>query len=125
MKIKLIITILAALAFGVGSSFAADDAAKGKGDAKGKGKGKGGDPAAAFARIDSNSDKKVTLDEWKAGPGKRMIEAGKGDNVEKAFAKMAGDDGELTLEEFTKAQAERAAKGKGAKPGEPKKKKSE
>lgn len=122
MKIKLIMTILAALAFGVGSSFAADDAAK-KGDAKGK--GKGGDPAAAFGKIDSNGDKKVTLDEWKAGPGKRMIEAGKGDNVDKAFAKMAGEDGELTLEEFTKAQAERAAKGKGAKPGEPKKNKPE
>ncbi len=57
---KSIITILSVLAIAAGVN-AADG--KAKGDAKGKGKGKG-DPAAAFAKMDKNSDGKLSKEEF-------------------------------------------------------------
>lgn len=110
------ITLTFALAATLSLGIAQDEAEKGKD--KGKGKGKGGDPAAMFAKVDKDTNGTISLDEWKAGPGKKAVDAGKTEQVEKAFAKMAGEDGELTLDEFKAAREARAkgkskAKGKG------------
>lgn len=54
------------------------------------------DPEAAFKKLDTNSDGKLTLDEFK---GKKKDEALA--NAEKVFkAKDKDNDGNLTLEEF-------------------------
>ena len=61
------------------------------------------DPEAQFAKMDKNSDKKLTLDEFK---GKRTGD--KATKAEEQFKKMDKDsDGSLTLEEF-KARAKKA-----------------
>ncbi len=81
------IIAVAALSFAVTTASAAKP---------GKGEKKKGDPAAMFAKIDSNSDGSISLDEWKAGP------AGKKDAVkaEEVFKKKDKDsDGKLTKEE--------------------------
>jgi Ca2+-binding EF-hand superfamily protein len=61
------------------------------------------DPEAQFAKMDKNSDKKLTLDEFK---GKRTGD--KATKAEEQFKKMDKDsDGSLTLEEF-KARGKKA-----------------
>jgi Ca2+-binding EF-hand superfamily protein len=58
-----------------------------------KGKKKKADPDAAFARLDKDNDKKLSLDEFK---GKRDA-----DKAGKAFKKLDKDnDGSLSLAEF-------------------------
>ena len=99
---KSITTILAALAVGTTLSIAADEkpAAPAKPEAAkpaaGAEKPKP-DPAAAFAKKDTNNDKSLSLDEYKAGakdPAK----------AEEAFKKKDKNaDGKLTLEEFSAA----------------------
>lgn len=115
---KKLITLTFAFAASLSLVLAEDEAEKGK--AKGKGKGKGGDPAAMFAKVDKDANGTISLDEWKAGPASKAVAAGKTEQVEKAFAKMAGEDGALTLEELkaarearAKAKAKSKAKGKG------------
>jgi len=54
------------------------------------------DPEAQFAKLDKNSDKKLSLEEYK---GKRTGD--KATKAEEQFKKMDKDsDGSLTLEEF-------------------------
>jgi len=61
------------------------------------------DPEAQFAKMDTNSDKKLSLDEFK---GKRTGD--KAAKAEEQFKKMDKDsDGSLTLEEF-KARGKKA-----------------
>ena len=56
------------------------------------------DPAAAFAKLDTNGDKSVSLDEMKAGPMGKKDPA----KAEEMFKKKDKDaDGKLTLEEFS------------------------
>ncbi|MEM7013221.1 MAG: hypothetical protein AAF585_17250 [Verrucomicrobiota bacterium] len=112
MKTKLVVSMIVGAAFALGSVYAQDEEKKKKPEG-GKG-GKGGDPSKVFEKLDSNADGKVTESEWMAGPmGKRAADAGKGDRAKEMFGKMAGEDGELTLEEFTKAQEARKKKGQG------------
>lgn len=122
MKTKLVVSIIAGAAFALGSVYAQDAEKKKKPEG---GKGKGGDPSKMFEKVDSNADGKITESEWMAGPGKKATEAGKGDRAKEMFGKMAGEDGELTLEELTKAQEARKKKGgnKGGQGGGDKKKK--
>ena len=94
------IITLAALAavFSISAVFAADDDGK-------KPEKKKGDPAARFAKLDADSDGKVTLDEFKAGMKKNS------EGAEKMMkAKDRDKDGSLTKEEFTAAPKK---KGKG------------
>jgi hypothetical protein len=61
------------------------------------------DPEAQFAKLDANSDKKLSLEEFK---GKRTGE--KADKAGEQFKKLDKDsDGFLTLEEF-KARGKKA-----------------
>jgi hypothetical protein len=61
------------------------------------------DPEAQFAKMDKNSDKKLSLDEFK---GKRTGD--KATKAEEQFKKMDKDsDGSLTLDEF-KARGKKA-----------------
>ena len=61
------------------------------------------DPEAQFAKLDKNSDKKLSLEEYK---GKRTGD--KAAKAEEQFKKLDKDsDGSLTLEEF-KARAKKA-----------------
>lgn len=61
------------------------------------------DPEAQFAKMDKNSDKKLSLDEFK---GKRSGD--KAAKAEEQFKKLDKDsDGSLTLEEF-KARGKKA-----------------
>lgn len=93
---KSLITTLAALAVATSFSFAADEgkpsAEAGKKPAAGE-KPKP-DPEAVFAKKDTNGDKALSLDEFKAGakdPAK----------AEETFKKKDKDnDGKLTIEEF-------------------------
>jgi hypothetical protein len=98
-KMKIIISILTIAAFSA-SVHAADDA-KGKGKAKG---GKG-DPAAAFAKLDKNSDGKISKEEFMASPAAQKDAA----KAEESFKKRdKNGDGFLSKEEFAPA-----SKGKG------------
>src|SRR5215208_3235002 len=95
---KRLITTLTALAFGATLSLAQDKPAPPPPPGGG---GEGGrerpNPEEAFKRLDTNSDKSVSLEEFKAGPmAQRNPE-----RVEGAFKRMDKDnDGKLTLEEF-------------------------
>ncbi|WP_405291072.1 EF-hand domain-containing protein [Algibacter sp. Ld11] len=65
------------------------------------------DPEKMFASYDTNEDKLITLDEFKAKKRKKEMEA---EVLEKRFAKMDADsNGSVTLEEFKAGMA----KGKG------------
>lgn len=77
-----------------------------------RGERRGPDPERAFKRLDANSDGKVTLEEFKAGP------AGKRDatKAEEIFKKIDADgSGDVTLEEF-KAHVPRRGERGGDKP---------
>jgi Ca2+-binding EF-hand superfamily protein len=104
---KLITSVLAALALGTTLSFAADEkkpaaAEPAKTEAKpGEKKADGEkpkrDPAEAFKKLDANNDSKVSLEEFKA----KAKDAAK---AEEAFGKKDKDgDKNLTLEEFSAA----------------------
>jgi hypothetical protein len=102
---KLITSVLAALALGTTLSFAADekkpaDAAKTEakpGEKKPDGEKPKRDPAEAFKKLDANNDGKVSLEEFKA----KAKDAAKADE---AFGKRDKDgDKNLSLEEFSAA----------------------
>jgi hypothetical protein len=103
---KLITSVLAALALGTTLSFAADEkkpAEPAKGDApkteKKEGDKKEGkrDPAEMFKKLDTNNDGKISLEEWKASPAGQKDPA----KAEEAFAKKDKDgDKNLSQEEF-------------------------
>lgn len=87
---KSLISTLAALAVVTSFSFAADEAKKPAAGEKPK-----ADPAAVFAKKDTNGDKSLSLDEFKAG----AKDAAK---AEETFKKKDKDgDGKLSLEEFS------------------------
>ena len=70
---------------------------------------KGGDPAARFAKLDTDKDDKLTVDELKAGMKKNP------EMAEKMMkAKDKDKDGKLTKEEFT-AKPTRKKGGEGKK----------
>ena len=84
---KSIITLLSVLAI-TASVHAADDA---------KGKGKGADPEKVFAKLDSNSDGKISKEEFMAGPAAKKDAA----KAEESFGKKdKNKDGSLTKEEM-------------------------
>jgi Ca2+-binding EF-hand superfamily protein len=87
---KNIITILSVLAIAATVN-AADDAAK-----KGK-----GDPAAAFAKMDKDSDGKVSKDEFMASPAAKKDAAKAGESFTK---KDKNSDGFLSKEEAAPAK---------------------
>ncbi len=100
-------SILLTLLIAPSLAFAADDA-KPKKPAKGTEKPKA-NPAAAFKKMDSNSDGVVTLEEFKASPRGQKSP----DKAEKAFSKLDKDsDTKLTLEEFKASAPKKPAKGK-------------
>ena len=88
-----------ALMIGLGSMAHAEEGAK-------KGKGKGGE---MFAKLDTNSDGKLSLDEFTTGKSGDALEKSK-----KRFAKIDADgDGSVTKEEMkAAAQARKEAGGK-------------
>lgn len=90
-------TILATIAFGA-TAFAADEKpAAGAPDAA-KGEKKKHNPEEIFGKLDANADKKVSLDEFKAGPMGKKDPA----KAEEIFKKKDKDsDGSLSLEEFS------------------------
>lgn len=88
---KSLITILAAFAVATSFAFAAEEKKPAAGD-KPK-----ADPEKVFAKKDTNSDKSLSLDEFKTG----AKDAAKAETQFKAKDKDA--DGKLSLEEF-KAQ---------------------
>lgn len=89
---KTLITTLAAFAVAASFSFAADPAKPKADPAKPK-----ADPEKVFAKKDANSDKSLSLDEFKAG-------AKDATKAEAQFkAKDKDGDGKVSLEEF-KAQ---------------------
>jgi Ca2+-binding EF-hand superfamily protein len=100
---KLITSVLAALALGTTLSFAADEKkptepAKTGEAAKGEKKEGKKDPAEAFKKLDTNNDGKISLEEFKASP------AGQKDatKAEEIFGKKDKDsDKNLSLEEFS------------------------
>ncbi len=68
-------------------------------------------PEGQFAKLDANSDGKVTLDEYKASPEAVKLAAKKPEAVEKAFKKIDADgDGNVTLAEFKSDLEAKAAK---------------
>lgn len=94
-------------------ALAADDA-KPKKPGKGTEKPKA-NPAAAFKKMDTNSDGAVSLEEFKASPRGQKSP----DKADKAFAKMDKDsDSKLTLEEFKAASVKKPAKPEKTKPSE-------
>lgn len=95
-------------------------------DGKGKGKGKRtiGDPAAAFKKLDANSDNKVSKDEFSKFrenlPEKIKEKSnGKGGQLFDRFFDIADDnkDGYLTLDEFKKMREKISARLKKGKNG--------
>lgn len=83
---------------------------------KGPPKGKRPNPEAIFKKLDTDNDKALSEDEFKAGPmGKRDPE-----RAAKVFKKSDTDNnGSLSLKEFKASMAKRAPGGppKGGKPG--------
>ena len=94
---KSIISILSVLA--LAATVSAADGDKPKGGAKG-GKGKG-DPAAAFAKMDKDSDGKLSKDEFMASPGAKKDAAKAGESFTK---RDKNNDGFLSKEEFAPAK---------------------
>lgn len=105
---KKLTTILAALALGSSLSIAADekkpDAAADKPAAGAAAEKPKRDPAVVFGKLDANSDKSVTLEEFKAGMPK--LDAAK---AEQQFSKRdANSDGKLSQEEFSAGGGKKA-----------------
>ncbi len=93
---KTLITAIAAFAF-AGSLALAEDA-KPKADKPKR------DPAQAFAKLDTNKDGKLTMDEFKASPMAKKNP----DRAETAFKRRDKDgDGSLTAEEFATRPAKK------------------
>ena len=109
--------ILTTSVLALGLAFTASAADEGKKDGDGKGKGKGGDPAKRvemFMKADTDSDGKVSKEEF----GKSKMAAGmdkrKAGNADKFFARADADsDGFVTKEEAAKAMERKGGKGKG------------
>jgi len=117
--IKLLSLAAIGAAFSLTAAFADDDKEK-------KPEKKKADPAARFAKLDADSDGKVTADELKAGFKKKP------EMAEKMMkAKDKNKDGSLSKEEFTAKRTKKkkdgdAGKGKGKKKdGDKEKKDSE
>ena len=90
---KLLLTILTAMAAALTVSFSADEA-KPKGEGKEKPKA---DPEVAFKKLDKDADGAVSLDEFKASPRGQKEPA----KAEEYFKKKDKDsNGKLSLEEF-------------------------
>ncbi len=106
---KPIITIIGTLAFACSLSFAQDKPAAPAETGKQR-------PSAeeSFKKLDKDSDGKVTLDEFKAGPRAQKDPA----KAEEYFKKMDKDgDSNLTLEEYKAGRMQRGP-GKGGKRGD-------
>jgi len=105
---KHLITTLGALAFAGSLAFAEDKpAAPPPGGPGGRERP---NPEEAFKKLDANSDKSVSLEEFKAGPRGQRDPA----RAEEVFKKMDKDsDGKLTLEEFKAARPPRGPGGGG------------
>lgn len=96
-NMKKIITLLSVLAMAATVSAAEGDAKK-KGDGKAKGKG---DPAAAFKKMDKDSDGKVSKEEFMATPQAKKDAAKAGESFGK---RDKNGDGSLSMEEFAPAK---------------------
>lgn len=96
------------------SVYAAEGGAKGKG--KGEAKGGHGAPGAAFAKMDSNGDGSLSLDELVASRSKAgALDDQKKAAVEKQFKAMDADsDGKVTKEEMQAWQKAHPPKAKPA-----------
>lgn len=109
---KTIPTILAALALGATLAMADDKPAAPATPAApaapaAKGDKPKRDPAEMFKKLDTNSDGKISLDEFKAGPIGKKDPA----KAEEIFKKKDKDgDGFLSLEEFSAEGGKKAAK---------------
>lgn len=94
---RIVVTMLAlAVSIGLSQIASAKDAPK---------KSKGG---GIFAKLDTNGDDKLSLEEFTAGKTDKALEAAK-----KRFAKLDADgDGSVTKEEMKAAHANKEAGGK-------------
>lgn len=103
-KYTLVLIMAAATAFGI--SALAEEGAGGKHK-----KGEGRNPDAIFAKMDANSDGKVSKDEFVAAQEARAKKSGhemKKEDIEARFAKIDTDkDGLLTKEELKAGHAGR------------------
>lgn len=109
LGIMLGIVVVAAM-----SVYAAEGGAKGKGKAEGK--GGHGAPGAAFAKMDTNGDGSLNLEEFVAARSKAgALDEKKKAGVEKQFKAMDADsDGKLTKEEMATWQKAHPPKAKPA-----------
>ncbi len=97
---KFTITLLALIGLSSSISFAADE----KKPAGERGKR---DPEQIMKHLDTNSDGKVSLDEWKAGPRAQQDPA----KAAERFGKIdSNSDGSITLEELKAGFASRGDK---------------
>ncbi len=93
---KSLVTVLAGLALCTSVSVAADEKAAGDKPRR--------DPEAMFKKLDTNDDKSVSLEEFKAGPMAKRNP----DKADENFKKRDKDsNNSLSLEEFKAGQGER------------------
>lgn len=108
------LALLVAFVLVVGIAAADDDAGKKKGK---KGKGRIGDPAAAFKKLDANSDGKLTKDEFLKIADK-VQDANKAakfkERLTKTFDKLSDGKDSVTLDQFKKISELRKKKKKSA-----------
>lgn len=121
---KSILTLVVTLSVALVGSVSAQDETPGSDSKKNKGKGgKKPDLAKVFAKLDKDSDKKVTLEEFSAQ--KRWEKAGK-EKAAKAFARIdKNDDKSITLEEMKASRKKAGARAGKKKEGGKKKKKAD